>query len=336
MVRKDELLIKEVGRPRLRKNISFKEFFDELRRIGGFTVEALVKASDYLLDMIRDPNVTIFFSFTANLIATGLRSLIADFIRGGFVDVIFTTGGSLDHDIARAFGGKYYVGDFDLDDVMLRDLGIHRLGNILLPMESYGPLIERTTWPLFEKALKRKEEWSIRELIWFLGENLSDENSIIKVASESKVPIYSPGLLDSALGNALFTFNENLRLKGRRGLKLNPLKDLKELSEIVFSSDKIGGLIVGGGISKHHLIWWAQYRGGLEYAIYLTTAVEWDGSLSGARTKEAISWGKIKPNAKRVTVYGDATLTLPLLLYYLYEKCEGERIKRKNKDFGLR
>ena len=71
--------------------------------------------------------------------------------------------------------------------------------------------------------------------------------------------------------------------------------------------------MIGGGISKHHVIWWNQFRNGLDYAVQVTTAPEWDGSLSGARVREAVSWGKVKPEARRVTVEGDATVLLPLL-----------------------
>ena len=73
-------------------------------------------------------------------------------------------------------------------------------------------------------------------------------------------------------------------------------------------------LIVGGGISKHHTIWWNQFKDGLDYTVYITTAVEWDGSLSGARPREAVSWGKIKEKSKYVTIEGDASVILPIML----------------------
>jgi deoxyhypusine synthase len=72
--------------------------------------------------------------------------------------------------------------------------------------------------------------------------------------------------------------------------------------------------MLGGGISKHHTIWWNQFRGGLDAALYITTAVEWDGSLSGARTREAVSWGKVKPTARHTTVDGDVTVLFPLMV----------------------
>jgi len=65
----------------------------------------------------------------------------------------------------------------------------------------------------------------------------------------------------------------------------------------------VGALILGGGISKHHTIWWAQFSGGLEYAVYISSANELDGSLSGAKTKEAITWKKIRKNAKHVNIW---------------------------------
>jgi deoxyhypusine synthase len=52
----------------------------------------------------------------------------------------------------------------------------------------------------------------------------------------------------------------------------------------------------------------------------LTTAPEWDGSLSGARTREAVSWGKVKETASHVTVEGDATVLLPLMVGALMER----------------
>ena len=90
--------------------------------------------------------------------------------------------------------------------------------------------------------------------------------------------------------------------------------NINELSDLIFDAKKTGALMVGGGISKHHTIWWNQFRGGLDYAVYVTTAQEFDGSLSGAKLEEAISWKKIREDAEFVNVYGDATVILPLLI----------------------
>ena len=98
------------------------------------------------------------------------------------------------------------------------------------------------------------------------------------------------------------------------------LSDENDLSEIIFNAKNSGAIILGGGIAKHHTIWWNQFKGGLDYLVYITTALEFDGSLSGARTTEAISWGKIKEKANEETIDGDITVYLPLIISALFER----------------
>ena len=99
-----------------------------------------------------------------------------------------------------------------------------------------------------------------------------------------------------------------------KDLELNLFLDEQKSSDIVYDAKKTGALMIGGGISKHHTIWWNQFRDGLDYCVYITTAAEYDGSLSGAKMREAISWGKLKENASHVTIEADATLVLPFML----------------------
>jgi deoxyhypusine synthase len=48
--------------------------------------------------------------------------------------------------------------------------------------------------------------------------------------------------------------------------------------------------------------------------VFVNTGQEFDGSDAGARPDEAVSWGKIKMEAKPVKVYADASLIFPLLV----------------------
>ncbi len=302
------------------KNLStLLEIYDKM---GGFTSNFLVSASRIFLEMLYNKETKVFLGFTANLVATGLRGLISSLLKNNLVDVIVTTGGTIDHDIARSLGGLYYKGSFQHDDKMLKLLEIHRLGNILVPIENYGPIIEKFTHESLEEILEERKKLSPSELLYEIGKRLPDKNSILYQAAMNNIPIFSPGIVDSAFGTALFTYNETLRsISGKQKiLNLDMIKDLEKISNIVFDSKKLGAIILGGGISKHHIIWWSQFKGGLDYAIYITTAVEWDGSLSGARTREAISWGKLKPEAKHITLPGDATILFPLLVGMIAEE----------------
>jgi len=294
---------------------------EEMKKIGGFSTRYIVRAADILAEIFSNNKTVTIMSFPANIVATGIRGLIVDMVRHGLIDAIITTGGTFDHDIARGLGKNYYVGDFELDDIMLRKLEIHRLGNILVPFENYGPPIEEFTHEMLEDLASKKSRWSPSELAYEAGLRLPEGTSILGAAARKGIPIFSPGIVDGAFGTAIYTFNDiqRGRVKGKEVI-VDVVADMRKLSEIVLSAEKLGGIMLGGGISKHHLIWWAQFRGGLDYAVAITSAPEWDGSLSGARTREAISWGKIRPEARHVTVPGDLTTVFPLILGYAIRK----------------
>ena len=150
---------------------------------------------------------------------------------------------------------------------------------------------------------------STSERLRDFGKRTEDPNAILRAAYDMNVPIYIPGITDGAFGSQLWMFWQE-----HRELAIDLMKDEQELMDIVFTAKKTGALIVGGGISKHHVIWWNQFRDGLDYAVYITTAPEHDGSLSGARMREAVSWGKVQLKAKYVTVEGDASVLLPMIV----------------------
>lgn len=293
---------------------SCRKIVSALALEGGFSSRYVARAARILAEMLSDKKCTILMGFTANIVATGMRGFIASLISRRLVDVVITTGGTIDHDIARSSGGVYYRGEFELDDLELKRHEIHRLGNILIPFENYGPIIESRTHEILDELSSIKDEWSPSELLAEVGKRLADTTSILYQAYRTGIPVFSPGLLDSAFGTAIFTYNEAGRSGTERRIKLDFIKDLKILSDIVFESERLGAVVLGGGISKHHIIWWSQFKGGLDYAVYISTAVEWDGSLSGARTREAVSWGKLKPGAHHVTVPADATVVFPLIV----------------------
>lgn len=297
----------------LRKGMSVGELIEQFYLAGGFVAKKLAVAEKILLKMFKEENIT-FLSFPACIIATGTRGVIKELVRRKLVDVIITTCGTLDHDIARSFK-NYYHGSFLMDDVELHQKGINRLGNVLVPNESYGEIIENFMMPILEELYQEKKVWGGRELIDEFAKRIENADSILYWAHKNEIPIYVPGLTDGSFGSQLWSFREM-----HPDFQVDILKDEHELADIIFDAKKTGALMVGGGISKHHTIWWNQFREGLDYAVYITTAVEWDGSLSGARIREAISWGKVKEDAKYVTVEGDATILLPLLIASVMEK----------------
>ena len=141
-----------------------------------------------------------------------------------------------------------------------------------------------------------------------VGARLDNEDSLLYQCHKNNVPIVVPGITDGSFGCQLWMYYQT-----HRKLRIDLFGDEQMLSEMTNDAEYTGAIIIGGGISKHHVIWWNQFRGGLDYCIYLTTAEEYDGSLSGARIREAVSWGKVKEDARKMTVEGDATITLPII-----------------------
>ena len=292
---------------------------DQMKDAGGFTASKLARGRDILRDSMsktNDEGVLNWLSFPACLCATGTRGFFLEAIKNKKFNVIITTCGTLDHDIARTYE-NYFHGDFNLDDVALGDEGLNRLGNVIIPNECYGEILENILIPWLEEIEEeRKREspdnpwlgFGSVELCWAIGNRIKDENSLLYWAAKNRIPIVIPGLSDGAIGAQLFMHRQK-----KPDFMIDFLADEQILSDLTWTAKESHALMVGGGISKHHVIWWNQYRGGLDSAVGITTAPEYDGSLSGARLREAISWGKIRAEAPQVVIEGDASLILPIL-----------------------
>ena len=303
----------------LNKIKTMKDLTNQMALSGGYVAKKVGDGSQILQNMARDKDCKRILSFPASLVATGTRGIIKELVKRKLFDMIITTPGTLDHDIARVYR-NYYHGSFEMDDRQLHKEGVNREGNVLIPNESYSEILEekvrKVIGDLYNKGVR---DVSPHELVWEFGKALegekNKEDSIIYWCYKNNIPVILPGPLDGSWGWQLYYFWQD----GHKDFNLNLMKDEDIISDLIYSADKTGALMIGGGISKHHTIWWNQFRGGLDYAVYITTAPEWDGSLSGARIREAISWGKVREDADFITIEGDATVILPIMISSLLE-----------------
>jgi deoxyhypusine synthase len=301
------------------EDLTTDELIRQMENAWGFTAGKTAVGVNILEGMIKTQGCIKFLSFTGNLVATGTRGVFRELVKRKLVDIIITTCGTLDHDLARCWK-NYYRGSFVMNDSKLHEEGINRLGNVLVPNDSYGTIIEQKIQTLLQELYKEgKRELSASQLTREIGLRCCNDTSILYWAAKHGIPVYVPGITDGAVGYQTWLFSQD------HDFRLNLLKDSGELNETVFTAKKTGALIVGGGISKHHTIWWNQFKDGLDYVVYISTADEWDGSLSGARPREAVSWGKISPVAKRIMVEGDASLLLPLMISSLLTRLEEKK-----------
>lgn len=205
-----------------------------------------------------------------------------------------------------------FLGSFELKGTDLREKGINRIGNLLVPNDNYC-LFENWIMPLLDEMLADQKEkgtlWTPSKVVQRLGERIDNEESIYYWAAKNKIPVFCPALTDGSLGDMMYFHSFR-----NPGLILDIISDLRRLNTIAVKAISTGIIICGGGLIKHHICNANLMRNGADYAVYLNTSTEFDGSDSGARCDEAVSWGKIKQSATPVKIYGEASLILPLLL----------------------
>ena len=310
----------EPGRPvkdiSISKDSEINQIFQEMAESGGFESRNITEGLEILSSMIENKDCLKFLSFIGAIISTGFRGIIKDMIKKKWFDVVFTTCGALDHDIARHFS-NYKEGSFSMDDKILAEQDMHRLGNIIVPLESYGPIIEEKVQIVLEQVYKTgKKEMSTADITKELGK-IMGEDSFLYWAYKNDIKVIVPGIMDGAVGSQIWMFSQK-----HADFKLNLIDDANFISGLVFKAKQSGALLLGGRVPKHHALWWNQYRDGLDYAVYITTAQEFDGSSSGALVKEAISWGKVTQDAKQTTIHAEITTVFPFIFKALLNRLE--------------
>ncbi len=183
------------------------ELIREFAEAGGFTAKMVAQGAEIWQD-IQNCDLRILATHSC-LSAAGTRGLIRDLLKEKKINMWITSVGSVAHDIIRLHT-DYLEGSFDMDDIELHKKGMMRLGNIIIPKDVYGPLMEDKVQPMLEKFYKQKKEWNTRDLIWAIGEELSKlkncEESTLYWAWKNKIPVYTPAPMDGALGNQLWMF----------------------------------------------------------------------------------------------------------------------------------
>ncbi len=276
----------------------------------GFQATNVGRAFE-LIQKMKKENAAIFLSCTSNIVSSGLREIIAQLVKNKAIAAIITSTGAIEEDLMKC-KESFYAGDFDVNDSEVKENKLNRIGNIFVKDESYCNL-EDWHMKFLAEAYNEKKIWNPSEYIKRIGLQLKDENSILYWAARNNIPIYCPGFVDGALGDHFYFFNKKMKDNKKEGIVIDQAGDVEKFYDLILQPEKIAGLVLGGGIAKHHLIGASIIRDGLDYAVYVQTGTEYDGSLSGAKPKEAVSWSKLKDLRNSVCIEADATLVLPLL-----------------------
>ncbi|WP_336133979.1 deoxyhypusine synthase [Natronomonas amylolytica] len=298
---------------------------------AGIGAADLSEAIDVTGEMFASDETTVFLGLAGAMVPAGMRQIVADLIRDGYVDALVTTGANLTHDSIEAIGGKHHHGAAEHDklserefDEQLRDEEVDRIYNVYLPQEHFALFENHLREEVFDEI--GEEVVSIAEFTNELGransevndrEDIDEDPGIAAAAYANDVPVYVPAIQDSVLGLQAWLRSQVT------GFSLDALKDMSPLNDIAYEAESTGAIVVGGGVPKNYVLQTMLVTpDAYDYAVQLTMDPPQTGGLSGATLEEARSWGKLKRDARNVSVYADATITLPLVVAGALDQAE--------------
>ena len=291
------------------QGLDFQKFLQAYASTG-FQATHLAQGIEIVKSMRRE-KATIFLAYTSNMVSSGNREIIKYLVKHQKVDVLITSAGGIEEDIIKCLK-PFVLGQFEVPGKMLFEHGINRTGNIFVPNDRFA-YFDKFMQVFFERIFQEQQEkkkiFCPKDLIRELGQEINDERSILYWASKNDIPVFCPGIIDGALGDLIFFFKQS-----HPNFIIDVSKEMKDIVTLVLDSEKTGGIILGGGISKHFALNANIFKEGFDYIVYINTAQEYDGSDSGARIEEAITWGKVKAHAPQVKIHGDANIIFPLLV----------------------
>jgi len=322
------------------KKMNVTELVDSMGKMA-FSARDLNRAANIFDMMIRDKNCSIILTLAGSIFSAGLKKVVFDLVSNNMVDAIVSTGALMvDQDFFEALGFKHYIGTPNVDDNELRDLHIDRIYDTFIDEDELR-ICDETTEKIFNSLEPRA--YSSRELLWNFGKYLDEnggpkvDDSIIYAAYKKNVPIFVPAFSDCSAGFGIVMH----QIKNpEKHVSFDSGKDFRELTQIKLKSKETGIFMIGGGVPKNFTQDIVVAADMLQedvqmhkYAIQITVADVRDGALSSSTLKEASSWGKVSQTFEQM-VYAEATLALPLIAAYAYQKA-GWKIRNKHELTNL-
>jgi len=319
--------MKPVQHIKIGRGMKISELVKQMENSGVMGAGRIAKATEIMGRMFNDKDCKIFFGVAGAMVPGGMKELIIDVLKTERVAAFVTTGANLVHDLIEALGNRHYQGSADVDDKKLHKMGIDRIYNAFMKNEVYAGL---------EKFFKSHYEeirhfTKINDFLWKLGSLVpaAAKDSILKVCYENKIPIFCPGIADSGIGLMMWG-----NIAAGKHCDLQAFADMDDIISLAWKSKKNGILYVGGGLPKNYIQQALQFSKGASYGVQLTADLpQWGGS-SGAELREGISWGKMNEKGKFIDVYGDATITLPLVWAAVKDKISSSALLSPKPSLG--
>ena len=296
----------------------FKKFLNSYATTG-FQASNISRGIDICKEMQKS-NSTIFLGYTSNMVTSGVRDIIRFLVQHKLVHALVTTGGGIEEDIIKVLK-PFHIGVFNVSGRSLFEKGINRAGNVFIPNDRYL-YFEKFINPFLDRLYKEQKKdivHSSLDITRELGKEISKEKnfdeSILYWACKNNIPVFCPAIMDGSFGDLVYFMKQR-----NPDFMIDVTKDSKVIIDMALNAEKSGAIILGAGVIKHFILNANIFREGLDYAVYINTSEEYDGSDSGATAEEAMSWGKVNIKADYVKIHADATIVFPLIVAGAFEK----------------
>lgn len=303
-----EVPVKQVH---LKPGMTVENLIQTMEQAGAYNGGALTRAVKITGTMFESKNVTRFFGLAGAMVPAGMGGIISDLMDAGYIHALVSTGANLTHDVIEAIGCHHFRGTEKCNDVELRHDAINRIYDVYLPNESFIQFEE-----FMQDVLSKIPDGSvlsITELLEHIGLNL--KTGILATAARNKIPVFCPAIQDSMIGLQFWLYRQTHKII------VDAFGDMNRIMDLCFDAEIAGAFLIGGGVPKNYILQsMLMTPKGFTYAVQLTGDRPDLGGLSGATLDEARSWGKVDEDAQTVTVYGDATITLPLIISAALER----------------
>jgi deoxyhypusine synthase len=321
------------------KTVNVVPMIDMMEKTA-FQARNLARAAKIVDEMVSDKDCGIILTLAGSLISAGQKGIILDMMRANMIDAIVSTGANIvDQDFFEALGYRHYQGTPFASDNDLRERAIDRIYDTYIDEDELR-VCDDTIRVIADSLQPRP--YSSREFIVEMGKYLDKKfpqaDSIVLEAYRRGIPIFCPAFSDCSAGFGLVFHQVAKQAAGKAYASIDSVADFRELTQIKVESGVTGLIMLGGGVPKNFvqdIVVSAEFLGYdvamHKYAVQLTVADERDGALSGSTLKEANSWGKVDL-AKEQMVFGEATVTFPLIAGYAWHK--GSWKNRKARSFN--
>ena len=326
----------------IRPNMKVADLIDQafLAYNGG----RLREAAHLLTTQMLPREGTLGMSLTGALTPAGLgKSCLIPWMKAGFVDWVVSTGANLYHDLHYGLDLNLHQGSPFLDDVQLHRDGVVRIYDVLF---DYDVLLDTDA---FVRQVIQGEEFQrvmgTDEFHYLLGKYVAErgrrlglkDSSVLATAYRYGIPIFTSSPGDSSIG-----MNVAAMALRDQALQFDVNRDVNQSASIVYDAKASGRtssvFILGGGSPKNFMLQTEPQiqevmgidEKGHDYFLQCTDARPDTGGLSGATPAEAVSWGKVDPQALPdcVVAYVDSTVSLPLLTAYCLSRVPKRPHKR--------